>query len=925
MLHPCPRCEKKFKTPATLANHAKNKCPAVAEAKAAGSELERHVFAARNIMRSVGLTGMESLDTLVSLFALREVERLFPRLGDPATFELPKPSALCRVSAEVRMTIVASGFVKFSKITATPFDDGAQRDWARLIRNALDALEYHPDTREVCRPLYEESAKLFPLTNSAIAHNLARYVRDNLAFDVTGDTAGRAYMSIVRGFLDGKELGQFFTPSPVVDFLTRRAGEGRQLGRVFDPTCGSGGFLAAAAKAGAAVHGCEIDIRVRLLGYFSALAAGAAAPSVVRADFLRGPITGAPFDTILANPPFGVKGIDYAEITEVKINADGLEIFPLKSSATGFFLQRIVHTLRIGGRGCVVLPLGKELASRAPAEVKFRRALLRAVAVCEIVAIPAGAFENTGIRTVAIVFDKIRDLGTCVTRRKAGKGYTFDLTAEIADMPTDIRLTQLRTSADGKTVLSETELIPGTQPSITLELLEAHGWSLSPDDYKIDASPTIIGVAHGGEPAYPMVSLGELLTLTKGKIQSTKVVPGAFPVISIGLGKTHNEKTDDGEVLVINTVYSGGFGSVGLRIHYHEGPCAITNIVGRLQAIRADTIHLKYAKYILESMIPTLNTQCEKGLANKTLDQVKFFAVTIPLPPIDIQRAIASELDAQAADIAALEKAAAAAERAKKIALDNALYKWGYLGRTLRGCDELADGVRRVRLGELCEIKGGKSITRALLIPGPYPVIGGGMTPMGMHSEYNTEANITLLSATGASCGWLSRYAMKVFRSADCLCLEANPQIVDATYLHYVLACAYLSAIQTFRTGMAQPHLDKTKLANLEVAIPPLETQRAIAAEVTSLDATAIGLATVMARARTSMKVTLSRALSTNVEEKIQVGGVAISETIPDQEPPDENTDLGIPEDVSPSEVSSADVAPLTLSDDFFAELLGEM
>jgi len=96
MSHPCPRCEKLFKTPATLARHtgAKKQCAPVAALRAeaaiaAASGLEREVWTARDILRRVGITGMEALDCIVSLLALREVERLFPRLADPTPLSFP--------------------------------------------------------------------------------------------------------------------------------------------------------------------------------------------------------------------------------------------------------------------------------------------------------------------------------------------------------------------------------------------------------------------------------------------------------------------------------------------------------------------------------------------------------------------------------------------------------------------------------------------------------------------------------------------------------------------------------------------------------------------------------------------------------------------------------------------------------------------
>lgn len=891
MPHPCPRCEKAFKTPATLARHTGAKKPCVdvvaarEAARAAGaSDLEKQVWAARNIMRRVGLTGMDALDALVSLFALREVERLFPRLGEPASFALPKPSLLCPVPAEVRVTCVENRFVLFSKITATPFDDGEQRDWAYLVRNALLALKFHPDTREPCRPLYEELDKIFPLTDSKTAHELARFVRDKIAFDQGGDTAGRAYMSVVRGFLDGKELGQFFTPTPVVDYLVRRAGEGRNLGTVVDPTCGSGGFLAAAARAGAAtVQGCEIDLRVRLLGYFSALAAGAAAPRVARGDFLRGGLEelgpGARYETILANPPFGVKGVTYDELVDSKVNPLGPDIFPIKSSATGLFLQRIVYTLHPGGRGCVVLPLGKELAGRTPAETKLRRALLRALALREVVVIPAGAFENTGIRTVALIFDKVRELGECVTRRKAGKGYTVELKAleaGAADATTDFRITRLRTAEDGKTVLPEAEPIPGTQRSVSIEELEEHGWSLSPDDYNLGGAAIAEESPEGF--AHPMVVLGDLCNIAIGGTPSTSQTsyyispPDGFPWVSIadlgnggqiratkkhitqlGVDASSVKLVKRGTVLFSFKLSVGKVGIAGSDLYTNEA-------IAALMLRAADRVTNGYLYHALGLKLyrapPTIGIIGKGSLNKRTLAEIE-----IPLPPLELQRAIAAELDEQAADAATLEKAAAAAERAKKIVLDNAIYKWGFLGRTLRHCDDLAEGVRGVQLGNLFNMKKGKTYTTKALA-GQYPLYTSGAEQLSSDAFDETEKAL-LIACEGTVGHTHAPTESKYSVGHRCYILrEKTEGTVEYSYLNWFFRANRADIVAAHARGAVTQTLNAARLAGIEVPLPPVEIQRAIAAELDELDATAKGLTRAAERARAGMRTTLMRALA---------------------------------------------------------------
>jgi restriction endonuclease S subunit/type I restriction-modification system DNA methylase subunit len=870
MSHPCPRCEKLFKTPATLARHtgAKKQCAPVAElraeakAAAAATPLARSVWEARNLMRRAGITGMESLDCIVALFALREVERLYPRLADPATWAWPKEDHL--LPFECKFTF-DRGLYLFSQLAASNYDDGENRDdWHVRIQNALGALKYHPDSAIACAPLYEETEKMFPLTNSAVAHSLVKLVDKKIPFDASADSAGRVFMSIVCDFLDGKELGQFFTPTPVIDYLTARAAEGRALGRVFDPTCGSGGFLAAAARGGAAeIHGCEIDIRVRLLGYFNALVSGAVSPFVRRADFTLGQIVGAPFSTVLANPPFGVKGVKYLELTDkggpndIKkpeapgdFQREGLASFPLKSSSTGLFLQRIVRCITVGGRGCVVLPLGKELASRSAAEILLRRAFLTAVDLREIVVIPAGAFENTSIRTVALVFDKRRELGDCVERKKRGKGFATELLPGLAPTTHDIRFTQLKTAADGKTVLAEAEPIPDTQAGVSIEQLEESGWSLSPDDYKIAAAAGTPGAAPQSD--YPAVRLGDICTFAPGKaITKAQLRDGPYPVVGGGMTPmgVHAEQNTDAWVTIISTTgascgWVGKYSSPTFR--------SADNI-----AIEPyDIVDQSFLHHMLVTIMPQIQA-LRTGMAQPHLDKIKFANLEIPLPPLEIQRAIAAELDAQVADAAALEVAAAAVERVKKIALDNALYSRGCM-RTLNGDNRFADGVELVRLGDICAFKAGKSITKAQLLDGPYPVVGGGVAPMGVHTEQNTAAGITIVSVTG-SCGWVGKYNTPTFRTADNIAIEPR-DIIDRTFLHHLLVSA-MPQIREMRTGMAQPHLDKIKFANLEIPFPPIKLQRAIATELDNIDTISKGLRAAAERARASIKTSLKHAL----------------------------------------------------------------
>ena len=360
------------------------------------------------------------------------------------------------------------------------------------------------------------------------------------------------------------------------------------------------------------------------------------------------------YDTVLANPPFGVK-TKYADIVATGDDTKRkLLSFPISSSATGMFLQRIVRVLCVGGMGLVILPLGNELASRQKKQTELRVALLRAVELLEIVAVPPGTFANTGIRTAALVF---------VTRRElqATSGTPHEFATR------KVRLVSL----DDTGVRAD--------DFVEMAAIAAKSYSLSPDDYTTrPAEPET-------RAAFPIVRLGDLFAIKKGTIQASKVIAGDYPVISIGLGKTHNQATDEGEVLV-TTLASAGTSSGPLlaRIHYHNGPCAITDIVGRLIPFDAAQVNLRYIGYVLRSMLPTINRVCEKGLANKSLDKAKFMSLEIPVPPLDVQAKIAAELDALEETKRGLLKAAELARRAMRVTLDARL---GAVSGTPAGSD----------------------------------------------------------------------------------------------------------------------------------------------------------------------------------------------------------------------------------------------
>ena len=132
-------------------------------------------------------------------------------------------------------------------------------------------------------------------------------------------------------------------------------------------------------------------------------------------------------------------------------------------------------------------------------------------------------------------------------------------------------------------------------------------------------------------------------------------------------------------------------------------------------------------------------------------------------------------------------------------------------------------------LGEICEFKRGKSITKKDLVPGEYPVIGGGQSPLGTHNKFNIPEKTILVSKDGAYAGYVSIYPTKVFISGHCFAII--PKTMNKQFLYY-----YLKFIQDdiykLQTGAAQPGLNPSTLENLKIPIPSMEVQTYITNEI---------------------------------------------------------------------------------------------
>lgn len=221
----------------------------------------------------------------------------------------------------------------------------------------------------------------------------------------------------------GNDGGQFFTPRQVIKAMVQ-AIDPKPGETIYDPSCGTGGFLAQCfehirAGMGNSAMAEQLEIlktqtfwgrEKENLIYPIALANlvlhGIDRPNLWHGNTLTGMelygglFEGSPqfFDVILTNPPFGGKEGKEAQTA-----------FDYKTGATQvLFLQHIIRSLNSGGRCGIVLDEGLLFRTNEDAFVKTKRKLLDECDLWCILSLPAGVFTaaGAGVKTNLLFFTK---------------------------------------------------------------------------------------------------------------------------------------------------------------------------------------------------------------------------------------------------------------------------------------------------------------------------------------------------------------------------------------------------------------------------------------------------------------------------------------------------------------------------------------
>ncbi|ODS35705.1 MAG: hypothetical protein A7316_10590 [Candidatus Altiarchaeales archaeon WOR_SM1_86-2] len=131
------------------------------------------------------------------------------------------------------------------------------------------------------------------------------------------------------------------------------------------------------------------------------------------------------------------------------------------------------------------------------------------------------------------------------------------------------------------------------------------------------------------------------------------------------------------------------------------------------------------------------------------------------------------------------------------------------------------------KLGEICKVKKGNSITNAKVNPGSVPVIAGGRQPAYYHDQSNRNGNVITISASGAYAGFVNYFLEPIFAS-DCTTIQSLDEYKVLTrYVHLMLKCQQ-ERIYGLQSGAGQPHVYPRDIIHIKIPLPPLPVQKQI-------------------------------------------------------------------------------------------------
>lgn len=776
---------------------------------------------AHNLLYNLeNIEGEDALNDIMNFLFLKFIQPIISDKKKDNKIDLLNKNYYDHLYDDEELTEILSYFTDLSLLTKQPLDAiRKMTETTDIIRQMGEILKTHPITGQI----FTENNFIKTKKASTIQELLNKVIIPSDIKDIqkNEDVIGEIYEYIINGYVKkGSKLGQFFTPrklmklifkykQPKINKIIKKIDKEEKI-KFYDSCMGTGGWLVTGynifkEKYGNRIllSGGEIKSTTFQYGLMNLILTLKKFPHDVGCESSLTHLNDNKHHFILTNPPFqtdkkflqlkkNFNSDEYTKKNNIKLD----DVYNLKNNSPPIqFLELDKYKLEKNGLCLIILPYGELFFGSSNKTV--REYFMKETRITDIILFEGGTFTHTGIKTCALIFEN---------NKKGTKEINFIEANKDCN-----KLTKITTVS-----IEDIKKEPN------------YSWYLRDylkDEYIEKLSSKLTN--------FEWIEFGEIFTLEKGKLQSSKVKEDENGDVLFITKANINEKTKKiksikyfNEGIFIANAFNGN-GKCPIR--YSETKCINSDLMlyCRLNNNFKNKINIKYIYYFLKSIQEHIETTYEKGSCNKSLDKKNFNKLKIPIPSLEEQTKIIQdimELEENKKDILkGIESNKNMRKKYMETMIMNATNK---------------DINKVMRLGDIINIDFGKRITKDKNgnDNGKYPVYGGG--DISYYTDvYNRNGMTCKISRFGISektCVMIIKGKYYLNDAGLTVCSK-NIDIVTNNYLWNYLILIKKSIFNTCR-GTAQEGLGIELFKILKIPVPPLYYQESIKKTLDNLD-----------------------------------------------------------------------------------------
>jgi len=756
------------------------------------------------LYNSENIEGEDALNDIMNFLFIKSIQPIISNKEEDGKIDLLNKKYYKHLYDDKELTEILSYFQNLSNLSIKELDVIRNLNESNdAIRQMGDILKNHPLTKQIFTENNFIKARKAPtiqglLNDVIIPLNITEIEQNE-------DVIGEIYEHIINGYVKkGSKLGQFFTPRKLMKLIFNykedkinqiiKKLDKKEKIKFYDSCMGTGGWLVTGYnlfkdKYGDRIllSGGEVKSTTFQYGLMNLILTLKKFPYDVKCESSLTHINNNKHHFVLTNPPFqtdkkfeqikeNFKTDKFTEGNKIKLD----DIYNLKDNSPPIqFLELNKYKLEENGLCLIILPYGELFFGSSNKDA--RKHFMKETNITDIILFEGGTFTHTGIKTCGLIFEK---------DKKGTKAINF-----------------IQANKECNTLTKIT-----TVSIDDIEKEPCASWYLR--DYLKDE---YIESLSSKMTNFEWIEFGDIFTLEKGKLQSSKVEEvednETYEGVFINLSKTNDFKKINNTILDGENIFISNTAPLGL-IQYYNGKCNYSDLLQHIKVndIYKTKINIKYIYYFLTSINEHIKDVYDKGSCNKSLDQKNFNRMKIPIPSLDEQSKINIKFNLLCDEIKIIKELQIISEKQLLEYFELCLYNNNNIIKFKEIVYDYTTGKTFINKNDNDNI---------------YPFYGSNGI-IEYVNDYLYDGEYILIGRKG-SCGSIHIVNNKFNASDTVFVIRINEKLVKSKYIYYLLKLYKQNNIYIFEgKGSVVPGINKEQLNNLNIIIPSIENQEKI-------------------------------------------------------------------------------------------------